>query len=382
MDNILLSLVMTLFWSSILISLLAVGRKKRLFRDKFGITCAVASGIICMLRLFLPYDFGLQIQIRCPGIFSDIFDFFVLDSHTLGRWEFHIWDIILAVWLSVAAVLCICSIFRYLRFRRMVRKKFYINRNFNGIIHSIQEEYGKRKTEIPVYQGEVGNVPLSVGIIRPVIVLPVQSYSEEELLCILAHEYTHIRYHDPAWKWMCQILCCIFWWNPFAYLLQRDLGELLENRCDLTVIRSIEGVGPADYMQTIIRTMKDTRKGLENLPCSTMVDRHKGKAAEKAVKERFRLIAEGYPVSGNNKYSRTFFYGILAALVIASYSMVWIPAYDPPAEDFEGAYVPDPDTDYLEMDEDGNFYVNFADSRMEISQEAAKIFIESGLKFR
>lgn len=226
MDNILLSLIATLAWSSILILLLAAGRKKNLFREKCGTACAAAFGITCMLRLFFPYDFGLQVQIRCPGIFSDVYEFFVLDSHSLGLWEFHIWDILCAVWLGVAAGLCIRSVFCYLRFRRMIRENSCANRDYDGILHSVQKKFGKRKADIPIYQGRTVPVPMSIGIIRPAILLPEQPYTKEELLCILAHEYTHIHYHDPAWKWLCQILCCIFWWNPFVYLLQREIGEV------------------------------------------------------------------------------------------------------------------------------------------------------------
>lgn len=378
MDNILLSLITTLAWSSILILLLAAGRKKNLFREKCGIACAAAFGIICMLRLFLPYDFGLQIQIRCPGIFSDVYEFFVLDSHSLGLWEFCIWDILCAVWLGVAAGLCVRSVFRYLQFRRIIRENSCDNRDYDGILHSVQKKFGKRKADIPICQGKIVSVPMSIGIIRPVILLPEQPCTKEELFCILAHEYTHIRYHDPAWKWLCQILCCIFWWNPFAYLLQRELGELLENRCDLTVVQRVEEVNPAVYMRTIIKTMKNAKEGTEHLPYSALAESRNSKA----VKERFQLIAEGYPVNGTSECGRAFFCGILAALVIASYSMVWIPGYDPPIEDFEGGCEVTPENSYIEIGKDGFYYLVSPTDRIKVSAETRKFCEEYGVEFK
>jgi len=97
-------------------------------------------------------------------------------------------------------------------------------------------------------------VPMGIGIFKKRILLPRQDYTEQELHYILLHEQTHFRHHDQLIKMLMQILCCIFWWNPLVYLLQKAISQMLEVRCDREVTESADR---EEYMAVLLRLVKD-----------------------------------------------------------------------------------------------------------------------------
>lgn len=96
--------------------------------------------------------------------------------------------------------------------------------------------------------------PMGIGVFKKRILLPRQDYTEQELRYILLHEETHFAHHDQLIKMLMQILCCIFWWNPFVYLLQKAVSQMLEIRCDREVAQSAD---KAEYMEVLLALVKD-----------------------------------------------------------------------------------------------------------------------------
>lgn len=382
MSNLILSLITSLFWSSVLVLILIIVRKKNLLKSKWGTTYIVGLCIACMVRLLFPYDFGLQRRINCPGVFSRIYEFFVLDTYTVQGWEFCISDILIILWLSVSILLLSHSVFSYVLSIRKIRKKSRITDRYDEILCKIQGKTGKRKRQSRICRtGEI-HIPMNVGILHPVILLPEQEYTEEEMYFILYHEYSHICYYDTLLKWMGQIVCCIFWWNPFAYLLQKELSEALENRCDLNVVQDMETAEVTVYLRTILRSLNDAIEGERTMAGLALNGNVDVNQKERALKERFRLVAEYDSNGKTGKAVRGLCCAVLVVLVMASYSMVWVPRYDPPAEDFEGAYVPSVVTDYIELDKDGAYYFVTELGRDPVSTETVMILRESGVELR
>ncbi len=78
-------------------------------------------------------------------------------------------------------------------------------------------------------------VPLSIGLIKPAIVLPEAMAEEsdaEQLQVVLLHEMAHIARCDQ-WVGLGQRLAAVlFWWNPLVYRVGFELAELREEICD------------------------------------------------------------------------------------------------------------------------------------------------------
>jgi TonB family protein len=70
------------------------------------------------------------------------------------------------------------------------------------------------------------------------ILLPADApeWPADRLDAVLAHERAHVRSHDGYWCWLAQLHAAIFWFNPFAWWLQRRLEVLAETTSDDAVV--------------------------------------------------------------------------------------------------------------------------------------------------
>ncbi len=84
-----------------------------------------------------------------------------------------------------------------------------------------------------------GCEPGVYGVRRPVLVLP------EELQCrlrpaeveaVIAHELVHVLRRDNLWSNLQMLVCCIFWFYPVVWLIDRHLIAERERYCDERVI--------------------------------------------------------------------------------------------------------------------------------------------------
>src|SRR5918993_710352 len=93
----------------------------------------------------------------------------------------------------------------------------------------------------PVYQSPEVTAPMTVGAIRPVIVLPVSwtTWDGDMLAATIAHETAHVRRRDPSINLAAHLNGAIFWFHPLAWWLHRRLTVLAEHACDETAARAL-----------------------------------------------------------------------------------------------------------------------------------------------
>lgn len=93
--------------------------------------------------------------------------------------------------------------------------------------------------ETAVLESPHAPLPLTLGLFRPVVVLPVglgAVLDDDELFCVLAHEAAHIRRRDQ-WVGLAQRLAsATFWWNPLLHRINRNIARLREHICDDCVV--------------------------------------------------------------------------------------------------------------------------------------------------
>lgn len=97
--------------------------------------------------------------------------------------------------------------------------------------------------------------PLTYGLFKPVILLPSGCIweNEDELFCIMAHEYIHIMRFDIAIKYAMYAAACIYWFNPLVWIMAHLLSRDLELSCDEAVIRRLDCLSKRDYALLLIR---------------------------------------------------------------------------------------------------------------------------------
>lgn len=109
---------------------------------------------------------------------------------------------------------------------------------FADMIEPIMKKLGMART--PEFRVISGNFNPGVwGVGRPVLVLPgniLQKLEAGEVEAILAHELVHLRQWDNLWSNLQMFLCCIFWFHPLVWILDRRLIAERERACDERVI--------------------------------------------------------------------------------------------------------------------------------------------------
>lgn len=96
------------------------------------------------------------------------------------------------------------------------------------------------------------SVPATVGIRRPVILLPAgwRTWTQDKLEAVLAHEISHVARRDALTQFLSLLHRAIFWFSPLAWWLDRQLTELAEQASDEAAL-----AGGADctlYAETLL----------------------------------------------------------------------------------------------------------------------------------
>lgn len=106
--------------------------------------------------------------------------------------------------------------------------------------------------EISLQLSEKVVTPITIGFIRPVILLPVAAVSQlslPQLEALIAHELFHIKRHDYLLNLGLAVAGQIFFFNPFARRLIEIARKDREAGCDDAVLQL--GYTPGDYARAL-----------------------------------------------------------------------------------------------------------------------------------
>ena len=90
------------------------------------------------------------------------------------------------------------------------------------------------------------------------IVVGTRGLDDAELRCILAHESLHVSRYHTADIICARLLCCGAWFNPFAWLMLRELRAVQEFQADAA---SIGSCGREGYLHLLYRQATGTGYG-------------------------------------------------------------------------------------------------------------------------
>ena len=138
--------------------------------------------------------------------------------------------VLLIVWACVAAVIFLTFIIWHLR--SLYRFRFAMKVELPFALPS-----NVRVRELEGLSG-----PLTYGVLRPVILLPLGMTKDPDTCRrVLAHELSHIRHGDVAGKWFYLLVTALHWFNPFVWLMLYTLTQDMEMRCDAEAIKTLGG---------------------------------------------------------------------------------------------------------------------------------------------
>ncbi|HEV2354327.1 MAG TPA: M56 family metallopeptidase, partial [Puia sp.] len=96
------------------------------------------------------------------------------------------------------------------------------------------------RVPVSAWLSSLVDVPVTLGFLKPIILLPaaiITRLTPQQVEAILVHELAHIRRMDYFLHLVITVLEGVFFFNPFARLLIRQLKKERENCCDDLVLQ-------------------------------------------------------------------------------------------------------------------------------------------------
>ena len=344
------------------------------FKQHFGVLSMVLLYLFCAVRLFLPLEFPHTLIAADGVIYPHIYNLLTRERDMLANKPLVL--ILCAAWL-----LGFCELlFRYIR---QYRKAIYSVKNYaepwdertNALLEQVQWQT-RRKITVQGYTALNIESAFGMGVLHKRIILPDRDYTETELRYVLLHEYTHFLNHDTLVKLLVTLFCMIFWWNPVVYLLQKDLEQTLEIKCDLSVARTLDEQERAAYLRTILSLMKQTGRK-HRLPFMATALFQADAQAE--IKERFVMVMT-YSAQRHRHTASAMLTGVFALLLIASYTILPQPKFEAPSSEKAGVINFDNSTAYIKQDRAGRCWLCVQNEQsIELTESETEFYKHTGM---
>lgn len=246
------SFLMATLASSLMIVLIYLIKKTKYFSVVFNVPFIVALYALSLLRMAIPFEIpNFQLQIRDEYVLAPIMDVFENRSDITKDLPIMMLDIVGVVAVFVCVVLIAVFVTRQLVYTRKLKKLTnHATLSEQQMLDEVVATMFKRK-KVTLIKTDFVSMPMVTGFFKSIVLLPNDEYSDEQLRFIFVHECTHIKNNDLLLKLLIHIYCCIFWWNPFVYLLKSDVDFLLELKCDNKACRYMDELTKLDYIKAI-----------------------------------------------------------------------------------------------------------------------------------
>ena len=134
------------------------------------------------------------------------------------------------------------------------------------------EEKLNIKTRVELSRNPLIASPIMIGFFRARIVLPACELDDKELSYIFVHELIHYKQRDMFYKWLIQIVVCAHWFNPFVYLLEKEVNKSCELSCDEKVISILNDKARREYGDTLISFLQSNNLYKSSLASVTLTE--------------------------------------------------------------------------------------------------------------
>lgn len=355
--------IMAVITNSIMIVIIYFLRKVPYFSNFFSIWFMVILYLFCVLRIFLPIEFpDIQIVLADQSVYVSVFEAFIQrDADGIARPNTAL-IIFLCIWAAGIIIIGLWSLLSQRRFYRyLMSNGDYATDHERAIFSDVVKDVLKSDKNVALRKTDAVTGTLVIGLIHKTVLIPDETYTDEELKMMFRHECMHIKNKDLWIKLLIQIYCCIFWWNPFAYLLKSDLDVSLEMKCDLNATKGFSDYEKLAYVETL---KKRSVISIGRKPFIVSAELADGKKKSKLL-DRIKAVLAEPPKKAGQVVVNTLIALLFVGIFVGSYVFIWQPYYGVEfsiVEDYisENEYVIDDEQGYLVEQNDGSylFYVS------------------------
>lgn len=132
---------------------------------------------------------------------------------------------------------------------RVLRRSALPWREGGTLTKALAQSLGLRSS-VDVLRHESVTGPMTSGVLRPVILLPVDAdrWRADDLERALVHELEHVRRRDWIVHLAARVVCAAYWFHPLVWIVRSQLGLEAERACDDAVLARTEAVAYADQL--------------------------------------------------------------------------------------------------------------------------------------
>ena len=223
-------------------------------------------------------------------------------------------NLIFCIWLLGTTILALYFIFSYIWiYRDMAQRSVKCNdEKMLSVLQVTATKYGiNKQPRLYLLKGTDAS-PFTIGLFHKSIFLPDREYLQKDLQYILAHELVHCKERDTTIKILAILVNIIHWFNPFVWLMRRNLEQDIELNCDEIVLNKKTLEERKEYSEIIMSCIQVNRTRKLHFSSGYVNN-------TKFIKRRFQNI-----YNNKNKKHGYVFCICLVAFVIIGGSMIEI----------------------------------------------------------
>jgi bla regulator protein BlaR1 len=158
-----------------------------------------------------------------------------------------VWDSRWAIWAAGVLLVLGRLLVGMARVRAIVREAVPVtDPEWLALLRRVARPLGVYR-RVTLRVGPAGAVPVTCGILAPVIILPedAEDWDDERRALVLTHELAHVRRLDVLTHIVGQCAVALFWFHPLAWVAAARMRLERERACDDLVLGS--GARPSRY---------------------------------------------------------------------------------------------------------------------------------------
>lgn len=146
------------------------------------------------------------------------------------------------IWAAGTIVFLAMNVKKYRAFKRSILQKSFVCETVDCPVKVIVSPHA--------------TTPMVMGLWKPIVVLPDTPLGDKELAMIISHELVHVKRGDLLMKLIVLVANAVHWFNPAAYLLNKQLLTLCELSCDEKVVQDMDTESRRVYGETLLTMLE------------------------------------------------------------------------------------------------------------------------------
>ncbi|MDD6032202.1 MAG: M23/M56 family metallopeptidase [Oscillospiraceae bacterium] len=161
-------------------------------------------------------------------------------------------ELLTVLWAIGLTACLLAQLSEALTLNRLLRERRPVSGETESLYRTLCASAGLRRNPRLAVCPAV-DTPLLTGILKPVILLPDQALTDEELSMVLRHELTHYRKGHLLMQALTRLAAAIHWFHPLGWLLLKKLPSACEAACDEALAATLSKQERKQYGLVILR---------------------------------------------------------------------------------------------------------------------------------